>query len=436
MEDFNTIELDVNLDDAIFSLIEELFPICRSITGNGVRATLNHISKRIPLEIHEVPSGTQVLDWQVPLEWNITDAWIKTSTGDKIVDFKSNNLHVLNYSTTVHKKVSLKELKAHVHTLEETPDLIPYRTSYHHEQWGFCMSHNQFQELADETYEVMIDTTLKEGHLSYGEFLIKGNSDEEVLISTHICHPSLANDNLSGIAVATYLAQTLNAHKKNLKYSYRFLFLPVTIGSITWLSLNEKHLKHIKHGLVLSLLGDKSKFNYKKTRKGTCEIDAIVTFCLNEAHDDYGLLEFSPYGYDERQYCSPGYNLPVGRLSRALHGEFVEYHTSADDLDFIHKDKLFEALKLLISIVNVLENNNTYINQNPKGEPQLGRRGLFKKTGGQRETKDFQMALLWLLNLSDGENSLLDIAKRSKLSFEMIIDAAQELAKVGLLKRK
>ncbi len=434
MSSFNNIELDMNLGDAMVSLITELYPICRSITGDGVRTTLAQISKIIPIEINEVPTGTKVLDWEVPLEWNIKDAWIKNSSGDKIIDFNSCNLHVVNYSTPVHKKVDLKELKAHLHSNEEAPDLIPYRTSYHHRDWGFCMSHNQLQGLKDDTFEVMIDASLQDGHLSYGEFFIKGNSDEEVLISTHICHPSLANDNLSGVAVATYLAQILNANKKNLKYSFRFLFVPVTIGSITWLSLNEQNLDKIKHGLVLSLLGDKSKFHYKKTRNGNCDIDDIVAFCLDQRYDDYGILDFSPYGYDERQYCSPGYNLPVGRLSRALHGEFIEYHTSADNLNFIHKDKLTAALELLVQVVFVLENNSNYINQNPKGEPQLGRRGLFKSIGGQRETKDFQMALLWVLNLSDGTHSLLDIAKKANLNFELIVDAAKALFEVDLLK--
>jgi len=419
----------------IFHLIEDMYPICRSITGNGVRETLSIISKIIPIRIHEIPSKTKVLDWEVPLEWNINDAWIKNSKGEKIIDFKNCNLHVLNYSIPIHKKVKLKELKEHLYTLSDYPDEIPYRTSYHNREWGFCISHNQFQELNDDIYEVKIDSTLKEGSLTYGEFFIKGESDDEVLISTHVCHPSLANDNLSGIAIATYIAEILNQEKKTPKLSYRFLFIPATIGSIVWLSLNEDKIKNIKHGLVLTLLGDSSTFNYKKSRRGNTIIDTIVENCLKNSQENYGILDFSPYGYDERQFCSPGYNLPVGTLSRAIHGEFPEYHTSADNLDFIQQEKLEESLDLIISIVRIIENNETYINLCPKGEPQLGKRGLFKKIGGESETKDFQMALLWVLNQSDGENSLLDIAIKSRLNFDLIKKSADELLAVDLLKQ-
>jgi len=417
----------------IFNLIEEMYPICRSITGNGVRETLSIISKVIPLSIHEIPSKTKALDWEVPLEWNINDAWIKNSKEEKIIDFKNCNLHVLNYSIPIHKKVTIKELKEHLFTLPDYPDLVPYRTSYHNREWGFCISHNQFQELNDDTYEVKIDSTLENGSLTYGEFFIKGESDDEVLISTHVCHPSLANDNLSGIAIATFIAESLNREKRIPKLSYRFLFIPATIGSIVWLSLNEDKIKNIKHGLVLTLLGDNSTFNYKKSRRGNSIIDTIVENCLKNSQENYKILDFSPYGYDERQFCSPGYNLPIGTLSRAIHGEFPEYHTSADNLEFIHQEKLEESLDLIISIIRIIENNETFINLCPKGEPQLGKRGLFKKIGGESETKDFQMALLWVLNQSDGENSLLDISIKSKLNFDLIKKSADELVAVNLL---
>ncbi len=329
---------------AMFELINQMYPICRSITGNGVRETLSIISKVIPITIHEVPSNTKVLDWEIPLEWNINDAWIKNSKGEKIIDFKNSNLHVLNYSIPIHKKVKLKELQEHLFTLPDYPDWIPYRTSYHNKEWGFCMAYNQFKALKDEVYEVKVDSKLEKGSLTYGEYFLKGQSEDEILISTHICHPSLANDNLSGIAVAAFVAEILGSLKT--KFSYRFLFIPGTIGSITWLSLNEDKIEKIKHGLVLTLLGDEGAFSYKKSRNGDRIIDNIVENCLKHAKDDYKILDFSPYGYDERQFCSPGYDLPVGRLSRSVHGEFPEYHTSADNLNFIKQDKLVDSLEI------------------------------------------------------------------------------------------
>jgi len=415
----------------LYRLIERLYPICRSITGNGVRETLAILRETVPLTIHEVPSSKKVLDWEIPPEWNIKDAWIKNSKGEKLIDFKKLNLHVLNYSTPVDKKVTLNELKEHIFTLPDNPDWVPYRTSYHNRKWGFCMSHNQFKQLEEDVYHVKVDATLEPGSLTYGEYYIKGQCEEEVLISTHVCHPSLCNDNLSGISVAAFIANALS--KKENRFSYRFLFVPGTIGSITWLSQNEDKLKNIKHGMVITLLGDIGKFHYKKSRRGDAEIDRIVNNHLKNNFQDYGLIEFYPYGYDERQYCSPGYNLPVGRLSRTPYGEFPEYHTSADNLNFVKKDKLAESFDLILNIINTIENNKTYLNLNPKGEPQLGKRGLFNKIGGESHTRDRQMALLWVLNQSDGFNSLLDISERSGLSFDIIHNAAEALLKVNLL---
>ena len=423
-----------NRSRGLYSLAERLYPICRSITGNGVRETLDILKEYIPIDVHEVPSGQKVLDWSIPDEWNIRDAYIKNSKGEKIVDFKKSNLHILNYSTPIHEKINLDELKKHLFTLPEYPDWIPYRTSYHNKNWGFCISHNQFLQLEDGEYEVAIDSTLEPGSLTYGEYFIKGSSDEEVLFSCHICHPSLCNDNLSGIVVATFLAEELK--KMNLKYSYRFLFIPGTIGSITWLSLNESKINKIRHGLVLNLLGDKTEFHYKKSRKGDAEIDRIVIRKLKERYKEYGIIDFYPYGYDERQFCSPGFNLPVGRLSRKPHGEFPEYHTSADNLDFVRPEYLAESLQFLLSIVNELESEEKYINLSPKCEPQLGKRGLFKQVGGQSVQKDFQMALLWVLNLSDGEHSLKDIVERSGLPLSILKNAAEALCEVALLLQK
>jgi aminopeptidase-like protein len=416
----------------MYDLIEQLYPICRSITGNGVRETLSILSEIIPLNIVEVKSGEKALDWEIPLEWNIKDAYVLNEKGDKIIDFKKSNLHVLNYSIPVDKEVSLEELKEHVYTIPENPNWIPYRTSYHNRNWGFCMAHSEFKKLEKGNYHVKVDATLEPGSLTYGEYYIKGESEQEVLVSCHICHPSLCNDNLSGIAVAAFLAEILTKSKPS--FSYRFLFIPGTIGSITWLSRNEDKLKNIRHGLVLTLLGDDGKLNYKKSRRGNAEIDRIVENELKVNTEDYGIIEFYPYGYDERQFCSPGYNLPVGRLSRTPHGEFPEYHTSADNLDFVKADKLAESLEFVFEVFETIEGNKKYLNLNPKGEPQLGKRGLFKKIGGESKTKDYHMALLWVLNLSDGDYSLLDISVRSGLSFQTIKEAADALKKVDLLK--
>jgi len=415
----------------MYELVKRLYPICRSITGDGVRKTLQTVGEHIPLDVYDVPTGTQVFDWAVPDEWNIRDGWIKNPAGEKIVDFKQLNLHVLNYSEPVHKTVSLDELKDHLFTLPDHPEWVPYRTSYHNRNWGFCIAHENVQTLEEGEYEVFIDSDLVPGSLTYGELFIPGKTEDEVLFVTHVCHPSLCNDNLSGIAVATALAQ--NLLMLDLNYSYRFLFLPATIGAITWLSRNEDKLDRIEHGLVLCLLGDREKFHYKKSRQGNAEIDRIVERVLRQSDKPFQTLEFYPYGYDERQFCSPAFDLPVGRLSRAVHGEFPEYHSSADNLDFISEASMQESLDLLEQVVKKIEGAEKYINLKPACEPQLGRRGLFKAIGGQSETKDFQMALLWVLNLSDGSQSLEDIAEQSGLDMDILQAAVAELLKTDLL---
>ena len=415
------------------SLIRRLYPICRSITGKGVRETLSILQETISLQMHEVPTGTNVFDWSVPKEWNIRDAYIMNSAGEKIVDFKASNLHVLNYSMPIHRKVSLAELKNHLFTLPETPDWIPYRTSYYNENWGFCIPYTTYKDLSDDLYDVHIDSTLEDGHLTYGEFLVEGSDRQrEVLISTHICHPSLCNDNLSGIAVAAFLARHLS-QQSSLRYSYRFLFIPGTIGSITWLSLNEKNVTRINHGLVATCLGDTGRFTYKKSRRGDAEIDDVVAYVLENTGNDYKIVDFSPYGYDERQYCSPGFDLPVGCLTRTTHGEYPQYHTSADDLSFVSSGCLGESLALYREVINVLEKNRTYLNVNQKCEPQLGRRGLYKSTGGAEQEKNLQLGILWLLNMSDGKHTLLEIAQRSGLQCELLSEAACLLKDAGLL---
>lgn len=415
----------------MYRLITELYPICRSITGNGVRETLQVLKKHISIEVHNVPSGTQVFDWTVPREWNIRDAYVKNSRGERVIDFRKSNLHVLNYSVPINRRMSLAELRPHLFTLPNYPDWVPYRTSYYNENWGFCLSHNQFMELTDDEYEICIDSSLEPGFLTYGEYFLPGESGDEVLFSCHVCHPSLANDNLSGIALALFLAKHLSNVKR--KYSYRFLFIPGTIGSITWLSLNERETSRIKHGLVLASLGAGDKFTYKKSRRGNAEIDQAVLNVLRHSGSSYDILDFSPYGYDERQFCSPGFDLPVGCFMRTPNGSFPQYHTSADNLDFVQPSLLAESFAVSLAIVSLLDNNVIYANQNPKCEPQLGKRGLYRAMGGV-EGGINELALLWILNLSDGTHSLLDIAERSGYAFDTIKRAADTLLDHRLLK--
>ena len=419
----------VETGEKLHRLAAELYPICRSITGAGIRKTLAVLQKHIPLQTVEVPTGTAVFDWTIPKEWNIRDAYIKLPGKERAIDFQKSNLHVLNYSTPIRATMSLNDLKPHLFTLPDQPDLIPYRTSYYQENWGFCLSHQQMLALEDGDYEVCIDSSLEDGHLTYGEYLIPGLSTDEILISSHACHPSLANDNLSGLVVATLLAQLLSTQKHH--FSYRFLFMPGTIGAITWLARNQANTARIRHGLVLTGIGDAGGFHYKKSRRGNAEIDLAAAHILGHCGEPFEILEFSPYGYDERQYCSPGFNLPVGCLMRSIWGSFPQYHTSADNLNFIHPQQLSRSLRLCAAIMDVLENNRTFRNQNPFCEPQLGRRNLYRPIGG--DARGLEMARLWVLNLCDGEHTLLDIAERSKLPFSLISDAADQLSQAGLL---
>ncbi len=419
----------------LYDFMKTLFPLNRSITGNGVRQTLRLIKEIIPLEIIEVPSGTKVFDWEIPPEWNVDEAYIENPADERIIDFKKNNLHLVNYSIPVNKTLPLNELKKHLHSLPGKPEWIPYRTTYYKRDWGFCLSHNQLLKMKDGNYKVVIRSSLEKGALTYGELFIKGKSDKEVLFSTHICHPSMANDNLSGISVMTFLAKhlyTLDSDKLN--YSYRFIFIPATIGAITWLARNEKNVNKIKHGIVASLLGDNGNFTYKKSRRGNSDIDKIVPYVLQQNTKEFKVIEFSPYGYDERQFCSPGFNLPVGRLTRTPNGEFPEYHTSADNLDFVSPGQLGESLSIFKKIIEVIEKNKKYVNLNPKCEPQLGKRGLYNSVAGN--IKEYELALLWVLNLADGNNDLIDIAVKSGLPFDLLCKASEDLINVNLLKEE
>jgi aminopeptidase-like protein len=413
-------------------LISRLYPICRSMTGNGVRETLTIIRDEIPIEVREIPTGTRVFDWTVPKEWNIRDAYIKNSRGERIVDFRKSNLHVVNYSIPVKRTVRLDELKTHLFTLPEFPEWTPYRASFYKEDWGFCLPHQQYLQLEADEYEVCIDSSLADGHLTYGELLIPGATTDEIIISSHVCHPALCNDNLSGIAVSVLLAKYLS--RNSSRYSYRFLFAPATIGSITWLSLNETNVARIKHGLVLACVGDQGNTTYKKSRRGNAEVDRAALHVLKTSGEEYKVMEFSPYGYDERQFSSPGFDLPVGCLMRSPYGGFPEYHTSADNLDFVKESSLADSLAKSLSILQVLEGNKTYLNQNPKCEPQLGKRGLYEGFGGSAAGKLAELAMLWVLNCSEGSHDLLAIAERAGLNFRLIKEAADKLEQHKLIK--
>ncbi|MER9196957.1 DUF4910 domain-containing protein [Mesorhizobium australicum] len=414
----------------IYALAERLFPICRSITGNGVRATLDVLSQHIELERHEVPTGTQLFDWTVPKEWNIRSATITGPDGQTVLDFADSNLHVVNYSLPFKGILPLAELRPHIHTLPEQPQLIPYRTSYYAPTWGFCAAHVRVADLPDGFYRVEIDAELEDGTLTYGEYLHRGESEREFLLSAHICHPSLANDNCSGLALLAMLARSLKARKT--RYSYRFLFAPGTIGALAWLSRNEDRTCLIDHGLVLSCVGDSGDPAYKRSRRGDAFIDRAMSHVL-ERRAGAKLMDFSPYGYDERQYCSPGFNLPVGMFQRSVHGTFPEYHTSADNLDFIRPEHLEDSFRILMEVIDIVEEDWTPLNRLPKGEPQLGKCGLYAAVGGQKSSGATSMSLLWVLNLADGQHSLLAMAERSNLPFKELAAAAKLLLEHELL---
>jgi aminopeptidase-like protein len=413
------------------ALVRELYPLCRSITGDGVRQTLQILARYAPLQVEEVPSGTPVLDWSVPLEWNIVDAWIKDANGKRVVDLGASNLHVVSYSVPVRACLTLHELRPRLHTLPDRPDWIPYRTSYYREEWGFCLTQRQLDALPDGEYEVCIDSSLAPGHLTYGEVVVPGDSDDEILLSTHVCHPSLCDDNLSAIAVSIFLARHL-ASAGRRRYALRFLFAPGTIGSITWLAQKREHAPRIRHGLTLVCLGDDRGFTYKRTLDGRAEIDRAVEHVLRDSGAEHYVIDFFPYGYDERQFNSPGFRLPVGSLMRGRHGQFPEYHTSADNPEFVSAAQMAEAFETILRVLEVLEGNRTYRNLTPFGEPQLGRRGLYRALGGD-SLPNLELAMLWVLNLSDGRHSLLDVAERSSLGFPAIRRAADLLLAHDLL---
>ncbi len=414
-------------DEAV-ALMHAMYPLCRSITGDGVRRTLDLVGEWAPLERSEVPSGTPVFDWDVPREWNIVDAYVADATGRRVIDFRAHTLHVVSYSGPVRARMSRAELEPHLHSLPEHPDRIPYRTSYYRETWGFCLRDADRQRLGDGPFDVVIDSSLAPGHLSYAECIVPGQLTDEALVYTHVCHPALANDNLTGIAVAAALARALQSEQPRL--SWRVVFAPGTIGSLTWLSRNESALHRVRAGLVIGLLGDGGALTYKRSRHGDALVDRVAASLLPPAGGRQ--IDFDPYGYDERQFCSPGFDLPVGRLTRTPNGLYDEYHTSADDLAFVTPAAIEGALATLIDMLAAIDANRRWLNLAPKGEPRLGKRGLYGAVGGAGPS-DHERAMLWLLNQSDGHNDLLAIGHRSGLSLAALMDAAEALEAAGLL---
>lgn len=419
---------------AMHALATELYPLARSITGDGLRATLSRLGEGLPFHLHEVKTGTPILDWTVPKEWNCKEAWIKGPDGEKVVDFARCNLHLMGYSVPMHERMPLSKLQKHLHSLPEQVDWIPWKTSYYQENWGFCLSHRQRERLSEGDYEVFIDSSLKDGSLSYGEIILPGRREEEILISSHACHPSLANDNLSGLVVARSLAWHLVERPR--RFTYRFLFAPGTVGAIAFLARNREQLSLIRGGLIVAGVGDRGAFTYKRSRASVAEMDRIVGRLLRESGQDYRIFNFSPDGYDERQYNSPGFCLPVGRFSRTPWGSYPEYHTSGDDLAFISEKSLAEALEILLRICGELEENNYYKNLLPEAEPQLGRRGLYTLLGGHRGKSERESAMLWLLNYSDGLHSLRDIAELSGLEHGLLSEMAGVLEEHALLRKE
>ncbi len=430
-------------------LLRELFPICRSITGQGVRQTLGLLARHAPLRIIEYPSGTACHDWTIPPEWNIKDAYIKDAAGRRLVDFQRSNLHVVSYSEPIHQTMGFAELEPHLHTLPRLPRAIPYRTSYYRRDWGFCLSHERFLALDRRaTYEVRIDSELKDGALSLAEARLPGASGREYLFSTYCCHPSLANDNLSGVVLNTLLCRALAGRR--LHHSYRFLWLPETIGAIAYLARHEREMRALAGGFVVTTVGGPGEFGYQETFLGDHQIDRAARQAFRELGLGHTAYRFAPNGSDERQYSSPGYRIPMGTICKDKYFEYEQYHTSLDDLEFVTAGQLGQTLEVYLTVVEILEADRRYLSLRPYGEPQLGRRGLYPSLGGSQvpptardpgawtgqappAPADPVDAMLWFLFLADGRHSLLDMAGRSGVPFFQLAGVAGELARAGLV---
>lgn len=414
---------------------DKLWPICRSITGNGLRESFKILQEIIPLTLTEVLTGTEVYDWTIPKEWNIKDAYIICPDGKKIADFKINNLHVVNYSSPVNFELSFDELAKHLHYIPEMPDAIPYITSYYKETWGFCITYNEFLGLEKKgIYKVVIDSTLERGSLTYGECIIKGDSEEEVLFSTYLCHPSMANNELSGPLVQAFLYKKIAALPKR-KYTYRFLFAPETIGVITYLNKVGNHLKEkLIAGYVITCCGDEGNFVYKESKRINSLADSVAKHILKYQKVNYEVIPFSVGGSDERQYCSPGFNLPVGSLTRSMYQKYKEYHTSLDNKSFISFDAMEKTIEVYFQFVRALEINDIYINTIPYCEPQLGKHGLYPSSVNPTESRKLIHDRMHLLTYADGNHSLLEIAELKNINVFDLEIHLEPLLHAGILK--
>jgi aminopeptidase-like protein len=412
---------------------DRLWPLLRSLTGDGVRATHDILSELAPLERTEVPSGSPVLDWIVPPEWVVRDAYVVDPDGRRILDVHDNNLHLVGYSTPFRGVLSREKLDEHLHSLPAQPTAIPYLTSYYGSQWGFCLAHEQRERLSAGDYEVVVDTELRaDGSLTLGEAVLPGEEPGEVLLSTYTCHPSLANNELSGPLVTAFLYQRVAAWPRR-RLGYRFVFLPETIGAIAYLASHGDHLRErLLAGYVVTCIGDSGPFTLKRSRRGDTLADRAAAYVLR-GEPDVRIVDFFPSGSDERQYCSPGFDLPVASVMRTMYGTYPEYHTSLDNRDFISFSAMAESVDVYERILRTLDANLSLVNTSPFGEPQLGRRGLYPSLGGSKEADARAEAMLWILNQSDGEHDLLDIAARSGIPMELIVDAADDLIRAQLL---
>lgn len=419
----------------LHGLIGELFPITRSLTGPGYRETLDRLEEVSgPMERHSFATGEQVLDWTIPKEWTIRDAWIEAPDGSRVCSLADSNLHVVSYSRPVRERLSLEKLQPHLHSLPEQPEAIPYRTSYYREDWGFCLRHDVREALPHGEYEVCVDADLAPGEVILGEVVLPGESDVEVLFSTYCCHPSMANNELSGPVVTAHLAR-LVAGLADRRLTYRFLFVPETIGAIAYLArYGERLRERLAAGYVVTCVGDPAGLHYKRSRRGDALADRVAEHALAHHGEPYEALDFFPLGSDERQYCSPGFNLPVGSLMRSPYG-FPGYHTSLDDLDFVRPEALAGSLSAYASIVETLEANETYRSTEPFGEPQLGRRGLYPQTGGGSLGDQTLGDTMWVLNLCDGSRDLLAVAERAGRPIGALRAAIEPLLGAGLVER-
>lgn len=424
----------LEIGKSMYRWVSDLYPITRSLTGQGVRETLSYIKNLIPgLNICEVPSGTRAFDWTVPDEWSIRDAFISDETGRKIIDFKEHNLHVVGYSVPVDRWMECDELENYLHSIPEQPDAIPYITSFYEKRWGFCLTHTQRTSLGSGKYRAFIDSDLKPGVLNYGELILPGEEEEEVLLSTYVCHPSMANNELSGPAVTTALAQYLAGMEKR-RYTYRILFLPETIGSIVYLSRHvEEMKKRVVAGFVVTCVGDDRSYSFIPSRLGNTLVDRVAVHMLDHFVGNYKKYSFLERRSDERQYCSPLIDLPVVSIMRSKYGTFPEYHTSLDDLSFINEKGLAGAYTILRSCLSALEKNYTYCATHPC-EPNLGKRGLYPTLSSGNIDGSLQDVMNFLA-YADGKMDLLEIAEKINLNFEQCADIAGQMVRHGLVKR-